>query len=144
MWTAPPSADSPLPSPFSRKKICFFFMTPAAQLIRLPKASWVKYLPTVFLRLFLKKKFGCDGKNIAVLALHIYWQHHHHESVTAAVALVLETNMHRGMYGGSRIGMAVKKKRKYMVRENTARREKSILNLGSTHELAKLQHMTEY
>lgn len=35
-----------------------------------------------------------------MLALHIYWQHHHHESVTAAVALVLETNMHRGMYGG--------------------------------------------
>ena len=65
------------------------------------------------------------------------------ESVTAAVALVLETNMHRGMYGGSRIGMAVKKKRKYMVRENTARREKFILNLSSTHELAKL-HMTEY
>lgn len=79
-----------------------------------------------------------------MLALHIYWQHHHHESVTAAVALVLETNMHRGMYGGSRIGMAVKKKRKYMVRENTAKEEKFYNKFKHTHELAMLQHMTEY
>lgn len=50
------------------------------------------------------------------------------ESVTAAVALVLETNMHRGMYGGEQNRYGGKKEEEvHRVRENTAKEEKVYL-----------------